>query len=103
MMEFLSSYLEHFTILGLFFALMLAGLGIPLPEDLILITAGVLAYQGVIHLGWAIPILYIGVLSGNLLTYSFGRRFADIVLRHPLARSSLPPASQHPIEPDSTR
>ena len=40
MMEFLSSYLEHVTILGLFFALLLAGLGIPIPEDLILITAG---------------------------------------------------------------
>ena len=70
MMEFLCSYLEHVTILGLFFALLLAGLGIPIPEDLILITAGVLAYQGVIHLGWAIPILYIGVLSGDLLNGS---------------------------------
>src|SRR2546426_2578353 len=97
-MEFLSSYLEHFTILGLFFALLLAGLGIPIPEDLILITAGVLAYQGVIHLGWAIPILYIGVLSGDLLTYSFGRRFGDIVLRHPRVRRFISLARQQRIE-----
>ena len=98
MMEFLSSYLEHVTILGLFFALLLAGLGIPIPEDLILITAGVLAYQGVIHLGWAIPILYIGVLSGDLLTYSFGRRFGDIVLRHPRVRRFISLARQQRIE-----
>src|SRR5437870_187717 len=76
MMEFLSSYLEHVTILGLFFALLLAGLGIPIPEDLILITAGVLAYQGVVHLV-SIPLM-VG------LGYFFADRLE--VLYHDLRR-----------------
>jgi membrane protein DedA with SNARE-associated domain len=98
MMEFLSFHLEQFTALGLFLALVLAGLGVPLPEDLVLITAGVLAHQKVIHLGWAIPILYVGVLSGDLITYSFGRRFGHLVLRHPRVMRFLTPARRERAE-----
>ncbi|MBI3302255.1 MAG: DedA family protein [Deltaproteobacteria bacterium] len=97
MVEFLSSYLEHFTTLGLFLALVLAGLGVPIPEDIILITGGVLAHQRVIHLGWTIPILYVGVLSGDLILYSCGRRFGDTVLRHPRVRRLLSSARQQRI------
>jgi membrane protein DedA with SNARE-associated domain len=98
MAEFFSSYLEQFTTLGLFLALVLAGLGIPIPEDLVLITSGVLAHQGVIHLGWAIPILYVGVLTGDLIVYSVGRQFGDIVLRHPHILRFLTPIRQARIE-----
>jgi len=98
MFEFLSSYLEQFTTLGLFLALVLAGLGLPIPEDVVLITSGVLAHQGVTHLGWTIPVLYVGVLTGDLIVYSFGRRFGDAVLRHPRVLRLLTPARQQRIE-----
>ncbi len=98
MIEFLSSYLEQFTTLGLFIMLVLAGLGMPIPEDIILLTGGVLAHQGVTHLGWSMPILYVGVLTGDLIIYSFGRRFGPTVLQHPRVLRVLSPARQQRIE-----
>lgn len=98
MIEFFSSYLEQFTTLGLFIALVLAGLGVPVPEDIILITGGVLAHQRVTHLGWTIPVLYVGVLTGDLIIYSFGRHFGDVVLSHPHVRRLLSPTRQQKIE-----
>jgi membrane protein DedA with SNARE-associated domain len=98
MIEFLSAYLEQFTTLGLFLALVLTGLGLPVPEDLILLTGGVLAHQRVTHLGWTIVILYIGVLTGDLIIYSFGRRFGDTVLQHPYVLRLLSAARQQKIE-----
>lgn len=98
MIEFFSSYLEQFTTLGLFIALVLAGLGLPVPEDLILITGGVLAHQGVTHVGWTVAILYVGVLTGDLIIYSFGRRFGDTVLSHPHVSRLLSPTRRQKIE-----
>ena len=103
MIEFFGSYLEQFTTLGLFIALVLAGLGLPVPEDLILITGGVLAHQGVTHVGWTIAVLYIGVLSGDLIIYSFGRRFGDTVLSHPHVLRLLSLPRQQKIERYFTR
>jgi membrane protein DedA with SNARE-associated domain len=98
MFEFFSSYLEQVTTFGLFLMLVLAGLGIPIPEDLILITGGVLAHEGVTHIGWMIPVLYVGVLTGDLILYSFGRRFGDTVLGHPHVLRLLSLARQQRIE-----
>src|SRR5262249_34059894 len=98
MIEFFSSYLEQFTILGLFLALVLTGLGLPVPEDIILFTGGVLAHQRVTHFGWTIVILYVGVLTGDLIIYSFGRRFGDTVLRHPHVLRLLSRTRQQKIE-----
>ena len=43
----ISSYIEHFTYLGLFVILMLCGLGLPMPEDVALLVGGFLAHEGV--------------------------------------------------------
>ncbi|MEW6299127.1 MAG: DedA family protein [Thermodesulfobacteriota bacterium] len=97
MTEILSAYLVQFTTFGLFAALVLAGLGAPIPEDLVLITAGVLAHQGVLDLERMIPILYVGVLTGDVIVYSFGRRFGYLILRHPRVLRFLTPARQDRI------
>ncbi len=97
MIEFLSAYSVQFTTFGLFAALVLAGLGAPIPEDLVLITAGVLAHQGVLDLERMIPLLYVGVLTGDIIIYSFGRRFGYLVLRHPRVLRFFTPARQERI------
>lgn len=98
MFAVLTEYIAHFTSGGLFLALVLAGLGAPIPEDLVLITGGVLAYQGVTELAGMLSILYAGVLTGDLLTYSFGRRFGDVILRHPSIQRLATPARRQRIE-----
>jgi len=74
-MEFLGGYLEHFTYAGLFVILMLAGMGMPFPEDLTIILSGYLAYKALIRLPVVIPIAIVGVVLGDYLIYLTGKRF----------------------------
>ena len=48
---------------SIFSVLFICGLGIPIPEDLTLVTAGYLVYLENIDLGMAILVCFIGVLS----------------------------------------
>src|SRR5262245_13869588 len=98
MTDFFGFSLEHATTLGLFLALVFAGLGVPLPEDLVLLTGGVLAHQGFARLDWLIIILYAGVLTADILLYSFGRRFGDLILQSPRITRLLTPARRERIE-----
>jgi len=98
MTDFFGFSLEHATTLGLFFALVFAGLGVPLPEDLVLITGGVFAHQGFARLDRLIAILYVGVLAADVILYSFGRRFGDHILQHPRVTRLLTPARRERIE-----
>jgi membrane protein DedA with SNARE-associated domain len=74
-MEFLNGYLEHFTYAGLFVILILAGMGVPFPEDLTIVLSGYLAYKALIHLSVVIPIAIVGVVLGDYLIYLTGKRF----------------------------
>jgi len=80
-MEFLNGYLEHFTYAGLFAILILAGMGVPFPEDLTIILSGYLAYKAVIHLPAVIPIAIVGVVLGDYLIYLTGKRFGKQVAK----------------------
>ncbi|HMV68273.1 MAG TPA: DedA family protein [Myxococcota bacterium] len=74
----LSGTQAYLAVLG---GLGLCGLGLPMPEDIILITAGYLAALGKFPLGWAIAAGFVGVLSGDAILFSLGRRFGPDVLR----------------------
>jgi membrane protein DedA with SNARE-associated domain len=68
-LEGMTAYL---TIFGVLFG---CGLGIPIPEDLTIVTAGYLAYLENIDITWAIVVCFIGVLSGDFLLFTLGRMF----------------------------
>jgi membrane protein DedA with SNARE-associated domain len=68
----------YLTVLGV---LGLCGLGLPMPEDIILITAGYLAALGKFSLTSAIFAGFVGVLSGDAVLFFLGRRFGPDVLR----------------------
>lgn len=53
--------------------LMLCGLGVPLPEDIVLIMGGYLAYEGNARLGPMIAVGYAGILLGDSIIYVLGR------------------------------
>ena len=54
-------------------ALIASGLGVPIPEDLTLVTAGYAIYRGVWSAAWAIPTGVVGVLCGDSAMYFLGR------------------------------
>lgn len=60
-----------------FIVLVVCGLGVPLPEDISLIFGGFLAYEGAVRLPWMMVVGFVGILVGDSLIYSAGRRMGN--------------------------
>ena len=67
---------------GIFSALMLGAIGLPIPEDLPLLVGGLLVQRGEVRLDLLLAVCYIAILSGDLIIYSIGRFFGPKLLRH---------------------
>ena len=74
--------------------LLLCGLGLPIPEDLSLISAGALAYEGVINVHTAFFVCLAAVLGGDTLAFLLGRFFGPRVLASRLFRRFFTPKKQ---------
>lgn len=92
------SYLMHFPYLGLFILLILGGIGLPVPEDTVLILCGFLISAGVVRPYYAIPVVYAGVLIGDLIIYSFGRKYGRRVITNKRFHKILPPGRLASLE-----
>ncbi len=67
-----------FTAYGLVFViLLLAGFGLPLPEDIPLIMGGVLVHRGQADLWVMIVTGYLGIIIGDSIMFGLGRRFGS--------------------------
>jgi membrane protein DedA with SNARE-associated domain len=73
---------------GIFTILLLCGIGLPVPEDITLFAAGLLAYYGLTDYWTTILFAFSGVIFGDLiifaLGYHFGRRLTRIWFFHRL-------------------
>ena len=92
------SILFRFTYVGLFALLIAAGLGIPFPEDITLMTGGYLARQGVTSLWPTLVVGCVGVVIGDLLIFRVGRRLKQGVYTHPRLGKLLTPKRRQWIE-----
>jgi membrane protein DedA with SNARE-associated domain len=82
---------EHFPYLGLFTLLILGGIGFPFPEGGTLILCGLLISANVIKPIYTLVIAYSGVLIGDFLFYSFGRKYGRMIITHRMFRKILSP------------
>ncbi|MEN6496933.1 MAG: DedA family protein [Thermoguttaceae bacterium] len=76
--------LGHGSYFAIILLLILTGLGLPIPEEVAIIAAGVMSGHGQMNpwLAWASCM--IGVLCGDLIVYGIGRHFGRSVIReHP--------------------
>lgn len=71
--------------------LLLCGMGLPIPEDIILVTTGMLAALGKFPLALGIVLCLIGVLSGDATLFFVGRRFGRGVLMGEWAQRMVGP------------
>ncbi len=86
LIEFLQGFdgvTAYAAILGL---LLVCGLGVPLPEDITLVGAGILAALGSISLPGALVAGFFGVLIGDAILFNLGRRYGRAVFEMPGAR-----------------
>jgi membrane protein DedA with SNARE-associated domain len=81
--------LRHGSYALLFAALVAGGMGLPLPEDIVLLTGGALAHLGVVRLPLVIAVCMAGVLSGDLLLFHTARKLGPKVYEQRWIRKLL--------------
>jgi membrane protein DedA with SNARE-associated domain len=74
--------------------LLLCGLGLPIPEDVSLISAGYLAHRGVVNLHTVFLVCFASVLGGDCIAFTLGRLFGSRLLDSRLARRFFRPRKQ---------
>lgn len=79
-------------------ALLIAGLGLPLPEDIVLISGGILVQRGVTNLWVTVGVLVFGVLAGDLTLFLLARRAGPAIYRRKFIARVLPPARRQKLE-----
>jgi membrane protein DedA with SNARE-associated domain len=89
--------LSHGSYALLFAALVAGGMGLPLPEDIVLLTGGALAHLGVVRLPVVLAVCMAGVLSGDLLLFHTARKLGPKVYEHRWIRELLTPERRERI------
>ena len=73
------------------------GFGLPIPEDVVLVSGGIMSGLGdeehhLTHLAWMLTISFAGVLGGDGTMYMLGRIFGYRIQRFRPMRAILPPS-----------
>jgi len=75
-------FIDHFPYLGLFILLILGTLGLPFPEDGILLLSGFLAAHYVIKPLPTFLVVYSGILTTDFILYSAGKKYGRKLVEH---------------------
>ena len=79
----LATLLHPGSYLGIFLLMVLTGCGMPVPEEVFIVGAGVLSAQGELRPEFAFAATLLGALVGDAAMYGIGYRFGRILHRHP--------------------
>lgn len=85
------SLLGKFSYIGLFVVLFVAGLGVPLPEDIPLLAAGWLVHKGQADLLLMMLTGLAGVMVGDSLIFNMGRKYGIHIIEHKWLRRIAKP------------
>lgn len=76
----LLSYIEQYGYWALFFCLWLGIIGMPIPDEMIVMSGGFVSSLGILNVIPAFLLIYLGVVSGLSLGYIVGKIFGTKVL-----------------------
>lgn len=80
----IASLFSPSSYLGIIVFLVLTGCGMPLPEEVAIVLAGVLSAQGHLHPGLAFAACLVGALLGDMIVYAIGFRWGrNLLSYHP--------------------
>lgn len=88
MSEFLIKFIDIFShyesiILYIpFLILILCGLGLPIPEDILLVTLGYLVFNGYGDIYRAIILGYLGIMIGDSIIFLMGKRYGIQIVKN---------------------
>lgn len=83
---------EQWPYLTVLLVLLAASLGLPIPEDIPLLTGGYLCHIGRAALPMMIVTGLVGVLAGDVVLFTMGRRFGHRIVEHRFFRRLVNPA-----------
>ena len=89
--------MRRFSYAAIIVILLLCGLGLPLPEEIPILTSGVLAQMGHMRPWPALAALMIGVMLGDSAMFLLGKRWGGHLFEHKLARKLLTRERQEKI------
>lgn len=90
--------IERFSYAGIFLVLFVAGLGVPIPEEVPILAAGVLAGHNVIKAWLGLAVCMVGVLSGDTALYWVGHHWGERILDWRLTRLVLTPKREEVVK-----
>ena len=85
-MAILQEFVNRFTYAAILATLLLGSLGVPIPEEMPIIAAGILSHEELARWWLALPVCFVGVLSGDVVLYWVGRRWGERVLNWRVVR-----------------
>lgn len=90
-MELLIAFFSNYGYFAVLFVLILCGFGLPIPEDITLVSGGVIAglYPNDINVHIMLAISMFGVLAGDSCMYWLGRLYGAKILRFKLIRKLI--------------
>jgi membrane protein DedA with SNARE-associated domain len=92
-------WFERGSYLGIVLFLTLTGIGLPVPEEVPIVAAGVASRLEQLKWYYALPACLVGALLGDSLMYAIGRFFgARILKEHPWWSGFLTPERERTIE-----
>jgi membrane protein DedA with SNARE-associated domain len=84
---------------GLMFgALIAAGMGLPLPEDIVFISGAILAQRGVTDLWATVAVLAVGTLLGDSILFFLARRLGPAIYDRAFVKRVMPPERRAWVE-----
>jgi len=98
MPDVLDLLLSHGSIGLVVLALVVAGLGLPVPEDIMLLAAGVLVHRGEVSFVGALGACAVGVLVGDTTIFLIARRLGPAAITRRPLRWLITPSRRIRIE-----
>ncbi|MBC7385068.1 MAG: DedA family protein [Cryobacterium sp.] len=100
LVDFLLNFYGPTPYLLVFGILLLCGFGVPIPEDVALFAAGLLAYYGVVDLWVMIAVGFAGVMAGDSIMWYLGHKYGRRLMKKSFFQKLLP---EERIQMASTR
>lgn len=90
-LQTLVSFFQGYGYVAVFLVLIACGFGLPVPEDITLVSGGIISALGRtnVHIMFAVGMA--GVLLGDGTVYTIGRTLGKDLLKHPFVARLLPP------------
>jgi membrane protein DedA with SNARE-associated domain len=87
----LTAFVEHWGYAAILAVVLLGNLGLPVPEETILLLAGYLVWDGHLDLGLVVSISIVGAVGGDCLGYWMGRRYGPAMVERYAERLLITP------------